>query len=122
MTKNPTLALIVGKPSPLRDSLAALLTTIPRIGSVRQADDAPSALRMITERHLGVVLLDAYLAGDKNWTALRKIKAKSPRIPCIVLADSDQQQREAKAAGADAALLKGFPAPRLVATIERLLP
>ena len=121
MTENHTLALIAGRPGPLRDSLVALLTTIPCIGYVSQADDMLSVMRMATETCLDVVLLDARLPGDRDWTALRKIKARSPRTQCIVLADSGQQQWEARAAGADAALLKGFPARRLVAIIESLL-
>jgi len=40
---------------------------------------------------------------------------------CIALADDVHQQQEAEAAGADVVLLKGFPAARLIATIEGLL-
>ena len=122
MAENLILALIVGSPGPLRDGLAALLTTIPCISTVRQADDTPSALQVVTESYLDVVLLDAFLSGEGDWAVLRDIKARSPRTRCIVLVDSGRQQREARAAGADAALLKGFPARSLVATIERLLP
>jgi hypothetical protein len=41
---------------------------------------------------------------------------------CIFLANDVQQHQEAEAAGADAVLLEGFPAGRLVAAIVRLLP
>jgi DNA-binding NarL/FixJ family response regulator len=52
---------------------------------------------------------------------VRRAKALWPQAECIFLANDVQQHQAAEAAGADAALLKGFPAARLVATIVRLL-
>jgi hypothetical protein len=42
-------------------------------------------------------------------------------LRCIVFADDANQARESRAAGADAAFLKGFPAEEIVGTVERLL-
>ena len=53
---------------------------------------------------------------------VRRAKARWPQARCILLANDVQQHQEAEAAGADAVLLKGFPAARLVATIVGLLP
>lgn len=115
-------ALIVAKPGPLRDGLRALLTAMPQIGAVDMASDLPSALRTVFEHSPALVLLDSDLTNGKVWLTVRRAKAKWPRAWCIFLANDLQQHQEAEAAGADAVLLKGFPAARLVAMIVRLLP
>jgi DNA-binding NarL/FixJ family response regulator len=88
---------------------------------VNQADDALSALKAIAEDHATLMLLDGSLPGNELDTVLRWIRAEQPRVRCIVLADNARQQREAKVAGADAVLLKGFPTAELFQTVERLL-
>jgi DNA-binding NarL/FixJ family response regulator len=114
-------ALIVAKPGRFRDSLRALLVATPHIGAVNQADDALSALRAIGEDHATLMLLDGSLPGNELDAVLRWIRAERPQVRCIVLADNARQQREAKVAGADAVLLKGFPTAELFQTVERLL-
>jgi DNA-binding NarL/FixJ family response regulator len=116
------LALIVAKPGPLRDSLQVFLLTLPQIETVRLVDDAPSALRAVTEHDPALVLVDANLPGDGVLTALRRIKAEGSQSRCLVLADDIQQQQDATAAGADAVFVIGFPPASLLETIERLLP
>jgi len=49
-----------------------------------------------------------------------QIKATRSQTRCIVLDDSIHQQQMAEAAGADAALIKGYRAARLAEVIERL--
>jgi two-component system, NarL family, response regulator DevR len=113
--------LVVAKPSPLRDSLAALLRSIPLITVVQQAHDASFALRMIEADRPALVLLDAALPAGQAWSLLRQIKSRWPAIPCIVLTDTQQSRRRAEAAGAYRALLKGFPAAKLSLVLEQLL-
>ena len=114
--------LIVAKPGRVRDGLQALLAAISQTEIVGPADDGPSALRMITEHHPVLVLLDADLPDDGAPTVLGRIKSEWPQIRCIVLADNVRQQQAAQAAGADSVLIKGFPAAQLFATIKRLIP
>jgi DNA-binding NarL/FixJ family response regulator len=121
MPENRASALIAARPGPLQDGLQALMTAIPQIEIVARADDASAVVRLVTEYRPSLVLLDTSLVGNEAWTMLRQIKAEWPQARCTVLADNVQQQQEATAAGADAVLLKGFPAARLVATIEKLL-
>lgn len=122
MMKGRVLALIVARPGRMRDGLRALLRAMPQIEIVDEADDSPSALRMITKHHPALLLLDSDLPGDEVSTELGRIKTEEPQIRCIVLADNPQQQQVANAAGADGVLLKGFPAAKLFETIERLFP
>jgi DNA-binding NarL/FixJ family response regulator len=115
-------ALIVAKPGPLRDGLRALMIAMPQIGAVDEVNDFSSALKMVFEHRPTLVLLDVGLISGDTWMTIRQAKARWPKARCILLADDVQQHQEAEAAGADAVLLKGFPAARLVATMVRLLP
>lgn len=119
--KGYTMAVIVAEPGPLRDSLQTLLMALPQIETVRLVGDAPSAWKAIAEQTPALVLLDTNLPDGDALVLLRKIKAQKHRARCLVLADDRQQQQEATAAGADAALLKGYPAAGLFETIEMLL-
>jgi DNA-binding NarL/FixJ family response regulator len=114
-------ALIVSPEGPLRDGLLALLTALPRVEIVGVAEDSASALSLIQEHCPALVVLDADLPGDQVWTALRTIKGRWPRIRCVVLASTVERQHAAELAGADSTPLKGYPAEKLYAMIEKLL-
>jgi DNA-binding NarL/FixJ family response regulator len=116
-----TLALIVAQPGPLRDSLQALLTTVPQIEIVAEAKEPSALLRLSDRIQPDIVLLDASLAESAAWAALAQIRERWPQARVIVLVESSLQQEQAEEAGADVALLKGFPAARLAVTIEELL-
>jgi DNA-binding NarL/FixJ family response regulator len=115
-------ALIVTGPGSFQNGLLALMTAMPQIEVVGEADNASSALQMVVERRPALVLLDMDLPGNDPWALLRQIKNDWPAIRCIALADDVQHQQDSQAAGADVALVKGFPPAQLIATIERLLP
>jgi two-component system NarL family response regulator/two-component system response regulator DevR len=121
MEKTNASALIAAKPGPLRHVLYTLLLAMPQLESVRQTDDATSTLQAITEHHPVLVLLDASLPGNSTLTVVKEIKAGRSPSRCLVLADNKEQQRVSLAAGADGALLKGFPAARLLEIIEELV-
>jgi len=121
MPKQVTLALIVARPGPLRNSLQALMTTMPQIEILAETSDPSALLRMGAGIKPDVVLLDASLPQEQVWPALQQIKEEWSQTRSIVLVEDSQQQQKAQAAGADVALLKGYPATRLVATIEGLL-
>jgi len=121
-TKVGTLALIIVGPGPLRDGLQALVGTMPQIGRIEVMNDLSSALRAEVHQSPALVLLDGGLTDGQVWLSVRRAKAKWPRARTIILVSSVEQQSDAEAAGADAVLLQGFPAGRLVAAIVRLLP
>ncbi len=113
--------LVVMKPCPLRDSLAALLRSISGITAVQYATDLASGLRTIETSRPALVVMDASLPGGEVWMMLRQVKARWPATPSVVLTDTLQLRRRAEAAGASRALLKGFPATKLSAMLEQLL-
>jgi DNA-binding NarL/FixJ family response regulator len=121
MEESGASVLIITKSGPLRDGLWALLTAMHQVDTVEWVCDLSSALGMTSEHFPALVLLDSGLAGSEISLAVRHAKAKWPQAQCIFLADDVQQQREAEAASADAVLLKGFPAAKLVTTIAGLL-
>ena len=122
MSGQVTLALIVARPSPLRNSLQSLMTTIPQIEILAETSDPSALLRMGAGIQPDVVLLDASLPQEQVWAALRQIKEEWCHTRTIVLVEDSQQQQEIEAAGADVALLKGYPAAKLITAIEELLP
>ncbi len=122
MTSNRVSALIVARPGPLRDGLQALVTAMPQIEVVDGVDDISSALNTSFEHYPALVLLDSGLVGSEIWITVQRARAKWPQARCVFLVNDVHQHQEAEAAGADAVLLKGFPAARLTATIGRLLP
>ncbi len=121
MEEGNVSTLIAARPGPLRLGLWAMLNLMPQIENVIQVSDAslvPSAIK----RHSPVlVLLDGSLLCDGVASVLRMIKEDGYQGRCLVLANDVRQQREAKSAGADMALVKGFPAGILFEVVERLL-
>jgi DNA-binding NarL/FixJ family response regulator len=117
----PASALIVARSFDLREGLHSLLTVTPRISSIAQAGDGPSALRQIGRGCPDLVLLDFDLPHEDVLTVLKEIKRQCPEARSLVLTDQPQHQREVRFAGADLVLLKGYPAVRLIAAITELL-
>jgi DNA-binding NarL/FixJ family response regulator len=113
--------LIAARPGRMRDSLLAVLKSAPGISVVGQADCGASALSMIAACCPALALLDTDLPDGQAFAVLEQIKTLEPRCCCLVLADDRHQQQDAVSAGADAALLKGFPAAKLLGVIERLV-
>jgi len=121
MPEHVTLALIVAKPGPLRNSLQALMTTVPKIEIVAETDNPSTLLRMGNAMQPDIVLLDASLSEDDVWAALRRIRDEWLQTRSIVLVEGSHQQQRARAAGADVVLIKGYPADGLTTAIEELL-
>ena len=121
MPKQITLALVIAKPGHLWDGLQSLLRTVPQIEIIAEAQDPSVLLKMGTEMHPELILLDASIFDETAWTAITKIKGEWPQTKFVVLTENDPQRQSAQDAGADLLLPKGFPAAKLVALIEDLL-
>jgi DNA-binding NarL/FixJ family response regulator len=121
MPKQVTLAVVVARPGPLRDSLQTLMTTMPEIEILAETTDPSALLRMGADIQPDIVLLDASLPEEQVWGALRQIKQAWSQTRSIVLVEDSRQQLKAQAAGADLVLLQGYPAARLIEAIKGLL-
>jgi DNA-binding NarL/FixJ family response regulator len=124
IAKEGSSALIVARPGSLRDVLHVLIQTMPQVQTVGLASDVPSALQAAAEQRPVLVLVDANLSDrqDAASSAVRMLKAQEPAVRCLVLADDVHQRQAIESAGADVALVKGFPAGELLEVIEGLLP
>jgi two-component system response regulator NreC len=122
-TKHSISVLIVARSDRMREGLKLVLQCKPWIKLVGQADKSASALEMVSQYRPAVVILDTNLSNNGTWmTVLKQVKAESPQTRCLVLIDTTRKLQAAKSAGADVALLKGFPAAELFESIEGLLP
>jgi len=115
-------ALIIAEPGPLQESLRALVSTMPQIGAVDVMSDTNAGSAMGVSLCPALVLLDGCQIEGQPWLSVRRARTRWPGARIIVLVNSVEQQAEAEAAGADAVLLQGLPAGRLVAAMVRLLP
>jgi hypothetical protein len=77
---------------------------------------------MAPEPYPALVFVDSNPTEGQIRGTIGRIKARWPQAGLIFLANDVNQQQEARAAGADEVLLRGFPAVRLIAIIVKLLP
>ena len=104
-----------------QDILQMVLRTVPQLKIIDPANDNLSALTTMAAYRPALVLLDANLPGHKPWNILKQIKLDWPQTPCLVLADTIEQQQTAQAAGADIVLGMEISISKLRLTIEELL-
>jgi len=116
-----TVSLIIAKPGRFRDSLQVLLAAVRQIDAVAPVDSVSSALNLHLQDPPALVLLDLDLVAKAAPTALAQIRARWPGTRSVVLIGGDGQGQAAGTAGADAILIKGAMASRLIATVEALL-
>ncbi len=72
------------------------------------------------ERGPALVLVDIDLSDDVVLPMMKLLRIESEKSRCVVLTNNRVQQRDALTAGADAAVLKGYPAADLFEMIEML--
>lgn len=121
MEDQPTIALIVARPGPLRNSLFSLMNTVPQIEIVAESKDMHALLRMGSRMRPNLVLMVTILPGGHVHDSLRQINREWTATRTVVLVDDAAQQREAELAGADVILFKGFRAANLIGIVEDLL-
>jgi DNA-binding NarL/FixJ family response regulator len=114
-------ALIIAKPGSLSNSLKKLLESTFQVKPVCQVEDYRTALEIVKQHHLELVVLDFNLPYHESLTSLTQLKKTYPKVPCLALVDSEGERRTAESAGADIALIKGTPASTFLTTIEELL-
>ena len=114
----PERVLVVDDEPGIQRSIRRILSRRYR---VTLASSGTEALEVLAVQPHDLAIVDVRMPGMNGFEVLKEIKASWPSMRCIALADDVQQQQEAEAAGADAVLIKGFPAAKLVATIEGLL-
>lgn len=119
--QNNKSALIMAKPSELREALQAILSVIPQIKQICETDNCASTLTMAAQLHPALVVLDFDLPLKQISIVLAQIKATCSQAQSVVLVDNEQEYQMAKAAGADLVLIKGIQAAKLLAILSERL-
>jgi cyclic di-GMP phosphodiesterase len=113
--------LLVDDDPGLRALLRATLDAVDI--ELEDAEDVPSALTAIRERHPDAIVLDVNLPGMDGLAFCRQLKRDpaTKAIPVVVLSGSDGGTADAAhAAGAEAFLRKPFSPLELLAIVERI--
>lgn len=113
--------LIVGRPGHFRDSLAAVLKTLPGndlfLAGGLETDD----LEQFTGMRLTLILADLDLAASTTGNWLSSTKRRCPNLLSIALVDNAQQSRIASSLGVDYVLSRSASAGELLRAIQHLL-
>ncbi len=105
--------LIVDDQLRARQSLKALLATLPEVKEVQEAEGGAQAVKLVGESEMDVVLMDVVMPGMDGLQATRLIKCMRPRLRVVILTLYGEYRREALAAGADGFLTNGGPSGEL---------
>jgi DNA-binding NarL/FixJ family response regulator len=120
MTDDPIRVLIVDDHEIVREGLRTLLAHEPEVEIVGEAADGMSAVTMAAEKRPDVVLLDLVMPGLDGLHAISRVRGVHPGCQILVLTSfaSDNQVREAIAAGAIGYLLKDVLKSELMQAIR----
>lgn len=108
------------------EALKSLLSTyalskpddpVSKIRVIGEAANGQEALQMVANHQPDVVLMDVQMPLMDGIEATREIKEKWPQVKVVMLTIYSAQEQASLAAGADAFLLKGCPAEKLIDTI-----
>ena len=121
MSHNDSSVLIVASPGELREGLQALLATRSQIGRVLVANDGAEALSAIERSCPDLLVVDGNILASNVRRLLERAREECPHSRCLVLVDSTAQLNEAESAGADRAVLKGYPASQLLRVVSELI-
>jgi DNA-binding NarL/FixJ family response regulator len=115
------IALLVVRVGTLRDGLNALLSAMPDIRLVAQAEDADAALMFLARQCAELVLIKLD-AGDRRLLGpVMEMRALCPDTQVVALIDDERDRKVAEASGTDLVMMVGVPAPVLRARIEAMV-
>jgi DNA-binding NarL/FixJ family response regulator len=104
--------------------IRTLLAASTRLAVVGEAEDGPTALRLVAQAEPDVIILDGALGHRNGHALIRELRVARPDARLIVLSDhpEPQYQEAAVAAGADRLILKVHLVKELLPAIRSTLP
>jgi DNA-binding NarL/FixJ family response regulator len=105
----------------VRDALAGLLSTLPGGSPVVCADSGLLALKAVRTCQPSVVLVTSSLPNDEIPELVYQIKQAWPGLPCLILSEKIEHQRQALLAGADRVIPGSQPSDYLLTIISQIL-
>ncbi|BAB74855.1 response regulator [Anabaena sp. FACHB-709] len=120
MASNPVKILLVEDDELFRLGLRVRLQQEAGLEIIAEAEDGETALDLIKQNSLDVVLLDVGLPGLGGIEACKQIKQQNPQLPILVLTSHSQKPLISKLieAGAQGYCLKGIIAEKLVLALR----
>ena len=114
--------VIASMPGIAEQSLRATLEALPSVRVLGTAAGCLSALRMVQERQVDLVVIDSNLPLEDVQLFLRQLKREGLETRSLVLAATTAHVRAALAAGADAALRRDASIGQLGAVVAGFQP
>ena len=114
------IVLISVSSSILSGGLHSLVRSSCRSMQIVHVEDTAAMPQMVRDLEPQVVMLDTTLYDSDISATLEAVHESCSHTRCVVLVDNAQQVIEAEEAGADLAILKGFPAQKLAAALSAL--
>ena len=101
MNKEKTRVIIVSLSSVMRNLLKNSFTSIPGVEVVGLASGGLSAINLIREDRIDLLVIDSNLPGDEVEALVRQVKTEQPLIRCLVLTETSKRRRKMMSVGAD---------------------
>jgi two-component system NarL family response regulator len=120
MIAKPIKILLVEDDELFRLGLRVRLQQETGLEIIAEAEDGETAIELVNQQPVDIVLLDVGLPGVGGIEACQQIKQRSPQLPILVLTSHSQQPLIAKliAAGAQGYCLKGIAAEKLILALR----
>lgn len=113
-------AIIVDDELPARDELKFLLSQLPSISVIGEADNGPTAVGLAAQLCPDVVFLDIQMRGMNGIETALALRTASPQSLIVFATAYDEYAVKAFEIGAVDYLLKPFEGERVTATVLRL--
>ncbi|WP_425057861.1 Sensory transduction protein LytR [Sporomusa carbonis] len=113
-------AIIVDDELPARDELKYLLSRLPGVTVVGEADNGPAAVGLAAQHCPDVVFLDIQMRGMNGMETALALRTAAPNALIVFASAYDEYAIKAFEIGAVDYLLKPFESERVAATVERL--
>jgi two-component system, NarL family, response regulator len=120
MPSTPIKILLVEDDELFRLGLRVRLQQETELEIIAEAEDGETAIELVNQNPLDVVLLDVGLPGIGGIEACRQIKQQNPQLPVLVLTSYSQKSLIARLieVGAQGYCLKGVVAEKLVLALR----
>ncbi|MBD2437317.1 response regulator transcription factor [Nostoc sp. FACHB-110] len=120
MSSNPIKILLVEDDELFRLGLRVRLQQEPDLEIVAEAEDGETAIELIKQILVDVVLLDIGLPGIGGIEACQQIKQQNPQLPVLVLTSHSQKPLITRLIeiGVQGYCLKGIPAEKLLLALR----
>lgn len=113
---------LVDDHSLVRDGIRALLSVIPTVTVVGEAENGATAIEMVEQSKPDLLLVDINLPDINGLDLTRKLRDRYPSLKVLVLSmhDSKEYVSESLRSGASGYVLKNSPSREIVAAIEAI--